>query len=63
VIEKRLKTFYECWPNLSTLRELATRVARRSEIPPSAERTRAGIIEWLEVHWDIVEPFLGTQPT
>jgi hypothetical protein len=63
VIEERLKTFYECGPNLGTLRELATRVARRAEIPPSAERTRAGAIEWSEVHWDIVEPFLGTQPT
>jgi hypothetical protein len=63
VIEERLKTFYECWLNLETLRELATRVARRAEIPPSTERTRAGVIEWLEVHWDIVEAFLGTQPT
>jgi hypothetical protein len=63
VIEERLKTFYECRPNLGALRELATRAARRAEIPPSAERTRAGVIEWLEVHWDIVEPFLGTQAT
>jgi hypothetical protein len=63
VIEERLKTFYECRSNLGTLRELATRVVRRAEIPPSAERTRTGVIGWLEVHWDIVEPFLGTWPT
>jgi hypothetical protein len=45
-IEERLKTFYEYRPNLETLRELATRVARRAEIPPSERTTLASSNSW-----------------